>query len=154
MSKLSQKEAVFNAITEVIGRVPTEEEAALVLSANEKSSVRDILLVGFQTGTIELKSAQEDLKKYVNGLLNNWLRKDKRLNGGTTYRVQNPGSRAGQSDPMIKNLRLLKKQDGLSEEQVAEIDEAIAARLVEIKPEKAKVEIDVDAIPEALRHLV
>lgn len=152
MSKLSQKEAVFNAVTEVIGTTRTEEDSTLTLTRDQKASVREILLVGFQEGSIELKSEQDDMKKYVNGLLNNWLRKDKRFNGGVVYKAKNPGSRAGQSDPMIKNLRLLLKT---TEDETAKTDiqEAIDTRLAELKPEK-KIEVDATVIPEHLQHLV
>lgn len=148
---LNQKTAVYNAIKEV----KTFEDGSVVeLSKDEKATVKSILVTGFEEGKIELKSAQDDLGKYVNGLINNWLRKDTRMNGGQPYEIKNKGSRTGQSDPMIKNLRLLKKREGLSEADVAEIDQAIATRLAEIKPAKAAAEIDVSAIPEEFQHLV
>jgi len=148
---LNQKEAVYNAIQEV----KTFEDGSKVdLTKDEKSTVKAMLVTGFEEGKIELKSEQDDLGKYVNGLINNWLRKDTRMNGGTTYTCKNPGSRTGQQDPMIKNLRLLKKREGITESDLAEIDVAIAARLSEIKPAKAAQTIDVSALPEEFQHLV
>jgi len=152
MNKLSQKEAVYNAVTEVIGEERTIEDDALTLNKDEKASVRAILLEGFDNDTIEIKNSQEDMKKYVNGLLNNWLRKDKRFNGNVTYTAKNPGSRTGQSDPMIKNLRLLLKTTE-DETAKADIQAAIETRLAEIKPEK-KIEVDATVIPEHLQHLL
>jgi hypothetical protein len=154
MTKLSQKEAVFNAVTEVIGVTRTAENTdPLTLSKDDKASVREILLEGFENNEIELKSNQDDIKKYVNSLLNNWIRKDQRFNGGNVYKAKNPGSRTGQGDAQIKNLRLLLKTPNLTEEARAEIQEAITNRLAEIKPEK-KIEVDATAIPEHLQHLV
>ena len=152
MNKLNQKEAVFNAVTEVIGETRTIEDDALTLNKDEKASVRAILLEGFQNETIEIKNTQDDMKKYVNGLLNNWLRKDKRFNGNVTYKAKDPGSRTGQSDPVVKNLRLLLKTTE-DETAKADIEEAIQTRLAEIKPEK-KIEVDATVIPEHLQHLV
>ena len=153
MTKLNQKEAVFNAVTEVIGVTRTEEDITpLKLDKDQKASVREILLEGFENEEIELKNDPKDMKKYVNGLLNNWLRKDKRFNGNVTYKAKNPGSRAGQGDAQIKNLRLLLKTD-IDDDAKAEINQAIQDRLAEIKPEK-KIEVDATVIPEHLQHLV
>ncbi len=153
MTKLSQKEAVFNAVTEIIGVTRTiEDTSPLNLDKDQKASVREILLEGFANDEIELKNTQDDMKKYVNGLLNNWIRKDKRFNGNVTYKAKNPGSRAGQGDTQIKNLRLLLKTD-IDDNAKAEINQAIQERLAELKPEKVIV-VDATAIPEHLQHLV
>ena len=92
------------------------------------------------------------LKSYVGGLVNNWMRKDKRLNGGETYITKNPGSRAGNADALIKNLKLLRSTMS-DTDKIAEIDADIESRQAEIKVEKAKdVEIDMDQIPAELRE--
>jgi len=153
MTKLSQKDAVFNAITEVIGETRTEETTTpLTLTKDQKASVREILIEGFENDEIEIKNGQEDIKKYVNGLLNNWMRKDKRFNGNVSYKAKNPGSRVGQGDAIVKNLRLLLKTD-VNDEAKIEINQAIQDRLAELKPEK-KVDIDASVIPEHLQHLI
>lgn len=146
---MNQKTATYNAIKGVIDFTDGE---TVTLSKDQKAEVKSILVEQFNNGEIELKSTQDDMGKYVNGLINNWLRKDKRLNGGVTYTAKNPGSRAGQSDPQVKNLRLLKKTV-TDPEALADIDAAISARLAEIKPEK-KVSIDATAIPEEFKHLI
>ena len=146
---MNQKTATYNAIKSVLD---FNDGDVVTLSKDQKAEVKAMLVEQFTNGEIELKSEQEDLSKYVNGLINNWLRKDKRLNGNTEYKAKNPGSRAGQGDPQVKNLRLLKKTvtDATA---LADIDAAIQARLAEIKPEK-KVEIDATAIPEEFKHLL
>ena len=146
---MNQKTATYNAIKSVID---FEDNDKVTLTKDQKAAVKEILVRQFENDEIELKSPQDDLGKYVNGLINNWLRKDKRLNGGTTYTATNPGSRAGQGDPQVKNLRLLKKTV-TDPDAIADIDAAISARLAEIRPEK-KLNIDATAIPEEFRHLV
>jgi hypothetical protein len=88
----------------------------------------------------------------VSGLQSNWLRKDKRLNGGVKYQAQNPGSRVGSTDPQVKALRALIKTQS-DEIKIAEIQSFIDKRLAEIKPNKS-VTIDVNALPAELQHLV
>lgn len=151
MSKMSQKEAVFSAVTNVCTDF---DGGAYTPTKEQRASVNQILFEGFRNGTIECEREYDDsgLKAYVSGLQSNWLRKDKRLNGGTQYVAKNPGSRAGSTDPQIKAMRvLLSTQEDPAKK--AEIQTFIDARLAAIKPSKS-VEIDVEALPEALRHMV
>ena len=147
--KLNQKEAVYNAIKEI---VEFEDGDVVELSKDEKCEVVDILVDGFENNQIQLNSPQRDLKKYASGLLNNWLRKDTRMNGGTKYEIKNPGSRTGQSDDQVKNLRILKRAV-TDPADIAAIDAAIAARIAELKPTQT-LTVDATAIPEHLQHLV
>lgn len=131
-----------------------------VLTAADKAKVRELVFNGFKEGQIQMseqakgKYLSDDvkLKVYVNGLVNNWIKKNPEFNGGQTYKPANPGSRAGSQDEQIKALRQLKKQTN-DAKALAQIDEAITARLAEIKPQ-AVVEINAEALPEHLRHLV
>ena len=145
----NQKTATYEAIQSVIDFT---DGTKVSLTKDQKAEVKAILVSGFENGEIELNSKQEDLGKYVNGLINNWLRKDKRLNGNVEYKAKNPGSRAGQGDPQIKNLRLLKKTV-TDPTAIADIDAAIKARLAEIKPVNTP-KIDATAIPEEFKHLL
>jgi hypothetical protein len=112
-----------------------------------------ILFQGFRDGSIQLEREFNDteLKAYVSGLQSNWLRKDKRLNGGVKYEAKNPGSRAGSGDAQLRALRALlnTKVDGA---QRAEIQRYIDKRVAELKP--ATVTINVADVPEALRYLI
>ena len=161
----SQKEAVCNALLSVLSARGHEYElngeASInsVLTKDDKAKVRAIIFEGFRSGEISMTDdAQEkyaddtEMNKYVNGLVNNWIKKNPEFNGGDKYVPENPGSRTGQSDDQIKALRALKKTTN-DATAIAEIDEAIEARLAEIKP-SATVTIDVSALPEHLRHLV
>ena len=148
-TKMTQKEAVFQAVQNVCGT----SDGAYTPSKEERASVNQILFEGFRSGTIELDREYTDseLKAYVSGLQSNWLRKDKRLNGGTQYVAKNPGSRAGSTDPQIKAMRaLLGTKSDVSER--AEIQAFIDKRVAEIKPAKT-VTINVADLPAELQHL-
>jgi hypothetical protein len=148
MTKHTQKEAVFQAVTNVCG-----DMEVYTPSKEQRASVNQILFEGFKAGTIELDREYSDteLKAYVSGLQSNWLRKDKRLNGNVAYVAKNPGSRTGSSDTQIKAMRaLLATKTDVAER--AEIQSFIDKRLAEIKPSKT-VEIDISALPVELQHL-
>jgi hypothetical protein len=137
-----------------------EVSLSSVITSEDKKKVREILLAGFQGGTITMSeegkannSSEASMKKYVDGLINNWIRKEKSFNGGSKYEIKNPGSRAGSGDETVKNLKVLLAQVKGSANEAA-VQEAIDKRLAEIKPTKAAATINVDALPENLRHLV
>ena len=150
MSKMKQSDAVYQAMINVVG----EFEGACEPSKDKRAQVNAILFEGFRSGQIELSREYDDtqLKAYVSGLQSNWLRKDKRLNGGVQYVPQNPGSRTGSTDPQVKAMRLLlaTKTD---EDERAEIQSFIDKRLAVIKPAKT-ITINVDDLPEELKHLI
>ena len=145
MSKVSQKEAVFQAVKNVCG-----EHEAYSPSKEERAQVNAILFEGFRSGTIELdrEFSDSDLKSYVSGLQSNWLRKDKRLNGGVSYIAKNPGSRAGSGDPQLKAMRAL-LTTLTDESERAEVQGYIDAKVSEIQATKAKksVTVDFSALP-------
>ena len=146
---MTQGEAVFQAVCEVIGGDP---DGKVELRKDELEAVHAKVFGFFTSGaTSHSKNPDEAaLLKYIPGLVNNWLRKDKRLNGNTTYVAKKPGSRRGSGDESIKAMRLLLSvtTDPLAKQQ---IQAAIEERITELKP---KTVINTDALPEALRHLV
>lgn len=153
--KQSQKAAVYNAITSVLHNEGIHFEDGMniqsVMTKELRGQVNNILVEGFKAGTIELDKEFDEsaLKAYVSGLQSNWLRKDKRFNGGVAYVAKNPGSRQGSSDPMLKNLRALRST--LTEpSDIAEVESHIQARLAEIKPTKS-VSIDFSSLPAELQ---
>jgi len=166
MSKKNQKEAVYTATKNVLAENEVQFEDFTnikdVMTDEIRQSVTSILIEGFRNEEIELKDTPENKEKladnskmrsYVSGLVSNWYRKDKRFNGNIVYKAANPGSRAGQGDDQMKNLRLLKKQFEAEGKATTEIDEAIATRASEIKASKAKkIEVDLEAIPADLKE--
>lgn len=158
MSKLSQKEAVFNAVHQVLAEasvsVNDSQSVKSFMTKEFRAQVNVILFEGIRSGEVELSGEKTDseLKTYVSGLQSNWLNKDKRLNGNVAYIAKNPGSRQGQQDPQIKALRALlstKSEDS----EIAEIQGYIDSRLKELHVAKATktTKIDFDALPTELQ---
>ena len=159
MSKISQKEAVFNAIKNIFAEANVHFEEGMNVSESltkeMRGQVNQILFDGFKAGTIELGKTYDDskLKGYVSGLQSNYLRKDPRLNGNVSYVPKNPGSRTGSGDAQLKAMKaLLVSGKVTNEDDIAQINELIEARTQEIQASKVKkVKIEVDALPEALK---
>jgi hypothetical protein len=158
MSAQNQKEAVFSAVTSVLNESGISFEGqnvSLLLSRELRSQVTSILVEGFKNNSISLSKTFSDdngLRTYCSGLLSNWLKKDKRLNGNVGYVAKNPGSRKGSSDPQIQALR---KLQGMQTDavKVAEIQSFIDKRLEEIAPQKV-VNINTNDIPSELHHML
>lgn len=160
MSKLSQKEAVYNAVTSVLSEnnisVSEGTDVSTLMTRELRSQVNQVLFEGFRSGSVELDREfnDSDLKAYVSGLQSNWLRKDKRLNGGAKYSAKNPGSRIGSSDPQLKAMRALLTTLS-SESDRAEVQSAIDTRVSEIQALKVKkVTIDTESLPADLAKFV
>lgn len=169
MERQSQSKAVYNATVNVLsenGIKFTDYETDLkeVITGDMKKQIVSIVMEGFKNGTVDLKDtesnrkkleSESELRKYTNGLVNNWHRKSPVYNLGNPHTVANPGSRAGSGDPQVKALRALAKKFANDEEKLAGINVALETRLEELRAEKqAKIEINVDDLPEELRHLV
>jgi hypothetical protein len=148
MGKMTQKEAVFQAISNVTGHT----EGKLEISKEQRAQVNMILFDGFRAGNIELdrEYTDSDLKGYVSGLQSNWIRKDKRLNGGVAYTAKNPGSRAGSADPALKALRALYSTLTTDTDR-AEVQMYIDARIAEIAATKQAATVDFSALPADLQ---
>ena len=157
MSKVTQKEAVFSAITNTLAEynLSFEEGQDVVPLMNReiRSQVNNILVEGFKAGTIQIDDSYDPskLKGYASSLQSNWIRKDKRLNGGIAYVAKNPGSRVGNTDASIKAMKVL-LATLTSEEEKAEVQGYIDQRMTEINAAKIKATtINFDALPEALK---
>jgi hypothetical protein len=157
----SQKEAVFSAISSVLAEagitVPEGGNYAEHLDRELRAQVTNILVEGFNGGNIALDKSFEseaDLRTYCSGLTSNWLRKDKRLNGGVQYIAKNPGTRVGSKDAQLTAMRLLLDTKTDPAEK-AEIQSFIDTRIAEVKASRKPVkQIDVSALPPELQHLV
>jgi hypothetical protein len=152
MGKQTQKEAVYSAVTSVLNEagvsVNEGDNFANSLNRELRAQVTTILVEGFQSGSIALEKSfdnESDLRTYCSGLTSNWLRKDKRLNGGVAYVAKNPGSRVGSSDPQIKAMRvLLSTQEDPAKR--AEIQAFIDKRVAELKPSKQTATLSAEQI--------
>lgn len=156
----SQKQSVFVAVVQVLG-LASDHNGKVELTKEQRKSVIDLVTDSIMGGETEFSAeakakyaTRDDVKGYVNGMVSNWLRKDLRLNGGTKYETKNPGSRAGSGDEVLKSLKAL-KSTLTDADHIAAVDAEIANRTAELAAAKAKtVTIDINKIPEALRHLV
>jgi hypothetical protein len=162
--KIKQKDAVYNAIENLFSQSGKSIEGQVALTKEERAEVVEMITVGIHEGEVEFSDEAKtkypdfkSIKSYVPGLVNNWLRKDTRLNGNTKYEAKNPGSRSGQGDDVLKNLKALRTQLVTlgDTEGLTAVDQEITNRKSELTKSKAKkVEINVDLIPESLRHLI
>ena len=161
---MNQKDGVTNAILSVLNErgvdyvMGGEVCVKNILTSEDKANIRAIVINGFKSGLISIteqakaKHTDNGFVKYTNGLVNNWINKNPEFNAGQSYTPKNPGSRAGSGDEQIREMRkLLKTTD--DQEQIDLIQSMIDARLAEIKPASV-VTINVDALPESLKHLV
>jgi hypothetical protein len=149
MGTMNQKEAVYAAICSVTGHTG---EGTLEISKEQRAQVNMILFEGFRANKIQLdrEFSDSDLKSYVSGLQSNWIRKDKRLNGGIAYTAKNPGSRAGSGDPELKALRNLMSTLSKPEDK-AEVQGYIDARVAAINATKVTATVDFSALPADLQ---
>ena len=148
---MTQGEAVFQAVSQVFSVESAVPETKL-WSSEQKATIYALVFNSFQSGNTMHRDnpTPEALMKYIPGLVNNWVRKDKRLNGNTTYVPKNPGSRAGSGDVQLSTMKQLLRTVSEPADR-AQIQEAINKRQAELKPE---VKIDASKLPEHLRHLV
>ncbi len=91
---VTQREAVFMEVMRVIREekivVADKQPVKSILNETHIKKICVALVAGFQANKIALKDTESNKKKlsdakamelYTLGLLNNWLRRDKRLNG-------------------------------------------------------------------------
>ena len=149
----NQKEAVFTAVASITN----VDNNTVVVTTEERAQIIDIVAAGFVANEITMSEAAcikylndpVKLRQYSSGLVNNWLRKDTRLNGGAKYITKNPGSRAGSQDELVKNLKALRATLS-DDDKIAQVTEAIVARQAELKAVSAPT-VDLDLIPSDLK---
>ena len=162
----SQKQAVCSSLISVLNERGVEYELngevniKDVLIKDDYEKVRMIITEGLEAGIISFSEQAQakycgndkEMKKYVNGLIKNWVKKNPEFNNGVKYKPTNPGSRTGSGDEQIRAMRALKKTTN-DPATLEAIDVEIANRIAEIKP-KETITINVDDLPESLKHLV
>jgi hypothetical protein len=158
---MKQAAAVVNATLEVLGN--SFDHSQPILSYITKAQIEQV--VDFVTAQIiagEVEFGAKDkydtdakVRAYTKGMVNNWHRKSLQLNP-TKYEAKNPGSRAGSSDPMVREMKKLKAQlEAAGDLDTAqEVQAQIDARIQEVKPSKPTPTINESVLPESLRHLV
>ncbi len=133
---MTQKDAVFTTVVSVlsdsgIAFEPGREDVSLVLTRELRASINNVLVSGFTSGGIPLDTkfdSEMELRSYVSGLVSNWVRKDKRLNGGLAIAVK---AAPKFDDPQLKALRQLLAANS-DPAQKAEIKIFIKKRIAEL----------------------
>ena len=93
---LSQKDAVYQATMAVLKRNNVEFKDgqnvrdAIKDNLRLRSEIRNLVFQGLRTGKVAFGGSEDErddrtLRTYATGLISNWFRKDRRLNGGGRY---------------------------------------------------------------------
>lgn len=148
----TQKDGVFAVMMAVLEKFGSTYDATIDYSKSitkpMKTEAITFLVEQFEAGNIPLDRPQGDkLHQYCSGLLNNWLRRDKRLNGNVEY-----VGKVGNSDPQIREARKLLTSGKITDPVVIARIESTIEKLVAEK--RKDVEIDVSKLPEELKGFV
>jgi len=94
---MTQKEAIFNAITSILDEHDIEFEPKIVsvnryLDEDKKAEIVELVVKGFTNYAIDISEEAEwmlqdkvALREFTINLLSYWIRRDPRLNGGIYY---------------------------------------------------------------------
>lgn len=107
----SQKDAVVAAVAKILGKsfVPGATNVKDSLTEDQLTELRESIFKGIKSGDITFNKEMTDdkaLRRYVNGMIDNHLRKAKELNGGQKYSTKSTG---GSRDSQIAVLKKLAK---------------------------------------------
>lgn len=158
---MKQAAAVVSATQSVLGDSFDNSQPVLsYITKAQIGAVVDLVTAQILAGEVEFGAKEKydtdaKVRAYTKGMVNNWHRKSLQLNP-TKYEAKNPGSRAGSSDPMVREMKKLKAQLTAAgdEDTAAEVEAQIQARISEVKPTKSLPPINESKLPESLRHLV
>lgn len=170
MSQLTQVQAVIAvvaayALENNIEFTQGSTDARSFINEEQIVSFTDLITSQIENGDVVFSenakqkySTLDKVKGYVKGMIKNHLNRSLKLNGGNPYVPANPGSRTGQSNPEVKNLRACinkLKSEGASEEVVAQFENALSLKIEEIKEsKKPQVEIDSSLLSPELADLL
>ena len=160
---MSQVNYVVKTIMNVLEENEVEYELGGEISVKEVindvmlNEIRVRVLNGFNNNEVmmsdkgrEKNNTPKLMKSYVNGMVNNWIRKYKPFNNGVKYVGKNVGSRKGSGDEQVREMRKLLKT--ITDPKIrVKIEEEIEKRILELSP---KEEVNVEKLPEHLRYLV
>ena len=140
METIGQKQAVINAVINVMGDtfISGVTDVKGAITSEELKQIRDEVLQGIIRGDVAYNKTTVDInivRKYVNGMVSNHMRKAKELNGGTPYKSTKTGTKR---DTKLLNLNRLLVNFTKGTPEHTEIKEAIEARQKELKVTKKK----------------
>lgn len=154
---MNQKDGTHQVVSAVLKEsgTPIDPKTPVTLSPEERAKCIERLSTMFSQKQISCTQSYEPkrLKTYCGGLLSNWLKKDRRLNGDVEFQLQNPGSRADNSSPEIVEMRKLKKQVKGTDNE-AKVQKILDEMVTNHRQAKKKQDINLDLIPAELQDLV
>lgn len=160
---LKQVQAVINAVTDVLGDdfTPSSTNVLSVITKEQKASVREAVFAGIISGEVEYNKDTTDetaVRRYVNGMVDNHLRKSRILNGGNTYKPTGTGSKR---DPQLRELNKLLKTFEPGTDNHNKVLQHIDTRTQQIVAEKtqkqaasARASIDTSILPDNLASML
>jgi hypothetical protein len=166
MTAISQKDSVINEVKAILGsQFDPSVPARNLLSDDQLDTIKSNIFKGILNGSIDFGKEvtdEKELSRYVSGMVSNYLRKAKELNGGSTYVPQSTGR--GSRDPQVSELNKLLKTYTEGSDEYSQIAFAIEARKTELASEKTVVvkekkrvkefeAINMDVLPESLKSL-
>lgn len=145
--KVSQKDAVFNAIIVVLNEAKIPFKIGFssfkdLLTLELKHNIVSFLFEGFKQEKIFLKTYKTDsqLKEYASNILYNWLERDSRLNGTFGLSLRKNPSYKGLTNLQIKLIKALEglKLNAKNSKDIEEIQNLIDIRLEQFKNQNKK----------------
>ena len=158
-----QVQAVINAVTTVLGSefTPSSTNVLNVITKEQKAEVRENVFNGILSGDVVYNGDTSDetaVKRYVNGMVDNHLRKSKILNGGSTYKPSGNGTKR---DPQLRELGKLLKTFEPGTEMYANVEQSISTRTTQLHTEKSqqqvanvRASIDTSVLPDNLASML
>jgi hypothetical protein len=166
MTQILQKDSVIKEVKAILGSsYDSSVSAKDQLSDEQFIIIKNNIANGIINGTIAYSREildEKEIKKYVSGMVSNYLRKVKELNGGVAY---TPSFIASNSrDPQLSELNKLSKSYVEGSSEFNQIQEAILARKAELElqkntatKDKNKLKeinpINMNALPDSLKNL-
>lgn len=166
MEQVSQRDSVVNEVKAILGSTFNSSLSAKdQLTDDQFLTIKSNIFNGIINGTIAFSKEitdEKEVNKYISGMISNYLRKVKELNGGISY---SPSSVVSNSrDAQLLELNKLSKSYTENSSEFNQIQEAILLRKAELELEKASTtkekkktkefeSINMDALPEGLKNL-
>lgn len=137
---LKQVQAVIDAVADVLGDdfTPNSTDVLSVITRKQKALVREQVFTGIMTGEVEYNKDVTDgaaVLRYVNGMVDNHLRRSRVLNGGNTYRPSNSESRR---DPQLRELNKLLSTFKPGTDKYIQVQQHISGRASQLEAQKAQ----------------
>ncbi len=163
---MKQVQAVIQITKSILGsRFLVGQPILNYITDSDKEEILNRVIVGLKNHEIHIKHSKQaklnsdkDVRKYAIGMINNWFKKAKELNGNSEYKPSNPGIRKGSADPMVREMRRLKKQlETAGEYESAEIvQKQIDEKLADIEARRVAVskQVDVSKLPDNMKKYV